>query len=166
LAARLLKPGAALVAFTDIKAINVLWAACEEAGLKPLKTLHWIKPNPGPNMRQNFASAVEAAVFARKPGKILHWSGGGFSLNWFSCPVVTSDRIHETQKPVAVMAWPMRIVTPPGGLVLDPFCGSGSAGAAAIQYGFQFLGMELEETYCERARVRLARQHSQEKLFY
>ena len=49
-----------------------------------------------------------------------------------------------------------RLVTPPGGLVLDPFCGSGSTGKGAVLEGFRFLGIEREAEYVEIARARIA----------
>jgi site-specific DNA-methyltransferase (adenine-specific) len=54
------------------------------------------------------------------------------------------------------MRWLCRLVTPPEGLVLDPFSGSGSTGAAALAEGFRFLGMELSPEYAEIARARLS----------
>jgi DNA modification methylase len=50
---------------------------------------------------------------------------------------------HPTVKSVALMRWLVRLITPPGGLVLDPFAGSGSTGVAALAEGFRFLGIEL-----------------------
>lgn len=52
--------------------------------------------------------------------------------------------IHPTVKPVILMQWLCRLITPPGGMVLDPFAGSGSTGIAAIREGFDFIGIELE----------------------
>lgn len=63
---------------------------------------------------------------------------------------------HPTVKPVALMRWLVRLVTPPGGLVLDPFMGSGTTGIAAAQEGFRFLGMEQDEAYHGIALRRLA----------
>jgi hypothetical protein len=48
-----------------------------------------------------------------------------------------------------------RLVTPPNGLILDPFAGSGSTGVAAIEDGFRFLGIEIDPDYCRIARARL-----------
>lgn len=62
---------------------------------------------------------------------------------------------HPTVKPIKLMRYLCRLVTQPGGTVLDPFCGSGSTGVAALQEGFQFLGIEKEEEYAEIARRRL-----------
>jgi site-specific DNA-methyltransferase (adenine-specific) len=62
---------------------------------------------------------------------------------------------HPTVKPVALMRWLVRLVTPPGGIVLDPFAGSGSTGVAALAEGFRFLGIEQSAEYAEIARARL-----------
>jgi DNA modification methylase len=63
--------------------------------------------------------------------------------------------IHPTVKPIDLMRWLVRLVTPPGGVVLDPFCGSGSTGAAAMLEGRQFLGIERDERYIDIACARL-----------
>ena len=64
--------------------------------------------------------------------------------------------VHPTVKPLAVMRWLCKLITPPGGLILDPFCGSGSTGCAASQLGFRFLGIEREPEYAAIARARVA----------
>lgn len=64
--------------------------------------------------------------------------------------------IHPTVKPTDLMRYLCRLVTPPGGLVLDPFMGSGSTGKAAMLEGFRFVGIELSEEYIEIARARIA----------
>jgi DNA modification methylase len=63
---------------------------------------------------------------------------------------------HPTVKPQALMQYLCRLVTPPGGVVLDPFTGSGSTLLAALREGFCFIGIEQEEKYCEIARRRVA----------
>lgn len=62
---------------------------------------------------------------------------------------------HPTVKSIALMRWLCRLITPPNGLVLDPFSGSGSTGLAALEEGFSFLGFEREEEYVEIARRRI-----------
>lgn len=62
---------------------------------------------------------------------------------------------HPTVKPVALMRWLCRLVTPPKGLVLDPFCGSGTTGIAALAEGFQFIGIERDAAYAAVARARI-----------
>lgn len=63
--------------------------------------------------------------------------------------------IHPTVKPIELMRWLVRLLTPPGGLVLDPFTGSGSTGAAAVLEGARFLGIEREAIYLPIARARI-----------
>jgi DNA modification methylase len=62
---------------------------------------------------------------------------------------------HPTVKPLALMRWLVRLVVPPDGLALDPFCGSGSTGCAALLEGRRFLGIELDPGYAEIARARI-----------
>lgn len=63
---------------------------------------------------------------------------------------------HPTVKPTDLMAYLVRLVTPPGGKVLDPFTGSGSTGKAAVREGFEFVGIELEPPYLAIAEARIA----------
>ena len=65
------------------------------------------------------------------------------------------DNVHPTVKSVVLMRYLCRLITPPKGIVLDCFAGSGSTGVAAIQEGFRFYGAELESRYVEIARRRL-----------
>jgi DNA modification methylase len=62
---------------------------------------------------------------------------------------------HPTVKPTDLMAYLCRLVTPPGGIVLDPFMGSGSTGKAALLEGFRFIGIEREAEYLEIAKQRM-----------
>jgi hypothetical protein len=62
---------------------------------------------------------------------------------------------HPTVKPVDLMQYLCRLVTPPGGTVLDPFMGSGSTGIAALREGFEFIGIEIDASYAEIAEKRI-----------
>ena len=62
---------------------------------------------------------------------------------------------HPTVKPADLMAYLCRLVTPPGGVVLDPFMGSGSTGKAALREGFGFIGCEMSPEYTAIARARI-----------
>jgi site-specific DNA-methyltransferase (adenine-specific) len=68
---------------------------------------------------------------------------------------------HPTVKPTDLMAYLIRLVTPKGGVVLDPFMGSGSTGKAAVREGMNFIGIEREEEYMEIAKTRI--EHEQKK---
>jgi hypothetical protein len=75
--------------------------------------------------------------------------------------VVTEDGTtvaHPTVKPLTLMRWLVRLVTPPGGLVLDTFAGSGTTGEAALLEGFRFLGAEREADYLPLIEARLTKE--------
>lgn len=74
---------------------------------------------------------------------------------------------HPTVKPVALMQYLIRLVTPPGGIVLDPFTGSGSTGKAALLDGYKFIGAELTDEYLPiiENRLRWALDNRGDKLF-
>jgi len=59
-------------------------------------------------------------------------------------------------KPLALMRYLCRLITPPGGIVLDPFAGSGSTLIAALREGFSAIGIEQEAEYVEIAKARIA----------
>jgi site-specific DNA-methyltransferase (adenine-specific) len=62
---------------------------------------------------------------------------------------------HPTVKPVALMTYLCRLITPPNGIVLDPFMGSGSTGISALLEGFRFCGMEQDKSYFDIASARI-----------
>jgi len=153
---RVLKPGGSLVTFTDTKRVETVWNYIEDLGLRPLQMFYWLKSNPPPQPRKNFQSGVEAAIFARKAGKIIYWGGGGASLNYCETAIAMGkDRTkHPTQKHVGVMEYLIRRVCPPGGVVLDPFGGSGTTGVAGLLAGRRVLLIERDPDFysimCER----------------
>lgn len=84
----------------------------------------------------------------------------GSAARFFYCAKASKkDRdegnAHPTVKPADLMAYLCRLVTPPGGIVLDPFMGSGSTGKAAMREGFRFIGCEVSEEYLAIARARI-----------
>ena len=88
----------------------------------------------------------------------LNWSSGDQNPGSFQSP--GTDRAarnhHPTVKPTELMRYLCRLVTPPGGVILDPFMGSGSTGKAAVLEGFRFIGIEREAEYFEIATARVA----------
>lgn len=70
---------------------------------------------------------------------------------------------HNTVKPVGLMRWFIRLVTPKGGLVLDPFTGSGTTGIAALKEGCRFVGIEMDEVFQDIASKRIERWHVDHK---
>lgn len=85
----------------------------------------------------------------------------GSAARFFYCTKTSrKDRgeanTHPTVKPTDLMAYLCRLVTPPGGTVLDPFMGSGSTGKAAMREGFRFIGIEMDADYLAIAEARIA----------
>lgn len=103
----------------------------------------------------------------RKP---LHWSSGEKNPGSFQSAGTdkTSENNHPTVKPTDLMAYLCKLVTPPGGVVLDPFMGSGSTGKACVRDGFQFTGFERDEAYLAISVARITHEHSlprQQRMF-
>ena len=92
------------------------------------------------------------------PTRDLNWSSGTQSPGTFQSPNTNraAQNYHPTVKPTDLMRYLCRLVTPAGGLVLDPFMGSGSTLKAAELEGFSAIGIELDPAYVEIARRRIA----------
>ena len=99
----------------------------------------------------------------RFPANLIH-DGSDLGLGeaarfFYSSKASRSDRgegnTHATVKPTDLMRYLCRLVTPPGGIVLDPFNGSGSTGKAAVLEGFRYLGLELSPEYVAISRARI-----------
>jgi predicted RNA methylase len=91
------------------------------------------------------------------------YNDGGSADRFFYCAKANKaernagleNNIHPTVKPVALMKYLCRLVTPPNGIVLDPFMGSGTTGIAAKVEGFDFIGIEMDAEYLEIAEARI-----------
>jgi len=75
----------------------------------------------------------------------------------------TGHNHHATVKPTSLMQYLCRLITPPNGIILDPFMGSGSTGKAAMLEGFRFIGIEKEHEYFEIAQARILWAYNKEK---
>ena len=82
-----------------------------------------------------------------------------------SKPTQPRANIHPTVKPTDLMAYLIRLVTPKGGVVLDPFMGSGSTGKACAREGMRFVGIEMDEEYMEIAKQRVEHEYDKRKFF-
>lgn len=103
--------------------------------------------------------------FNMKPG--ARRDDHGSAARFFYCAKASRDdrdsgmdagNHHPTVKPTALMRYLCRLVTPPDGLIFDPFMGSGSTGVAARHEGFRFIGVDQDISYCAIAEKRLAQQ--------
>ena len=112
-----------------------------------------------PKIRFKGASTDNIYGTYAQRSEVGHEDFGGAS-RFFYCPKTSKkergeDNTHPTVKPLALMRWLVRLVTPPDGVVLDPFCGSGSTLIAATEEGFGFIGVDVNEEYVDIAQRRL-----------
>ena len=112
--------------------------------------------------KQDSIKAQEDILKGRFPSNVL----GEIALyqKYFYCPKVSKserhiqnqvENNHPTVKPVELMKYLIKLITPPGGIVLDPFNGSGSTGCAAVELGYEYIGCELDPAYVDIAKTRI-----------
>ena len=156
-AARLVAGGGYLATFTARQRVRAVEDEMASAGLTPWQKFYIVKPAPAPTPRPVFMSAVEeCAIGYRGPSR--RWYGGGGTSNaWIG---LTPNRlgvgVHPSQKPLPAMQQLIRALTPPGGLVLDCFCGSGTTGEAALLGGRRVILVERDAGHAATARRRCA----------
>lgn len=158
--ARVVKPSGSVLMFCDWRMVASLQPAIESAGLRFQNLIVWDKEHMG--LGTGFRAQHEM---------ILHYTNGAPQYHDRSISNVLKakrvrgdDREHQTQKPVDLMAKLIRVVCPVGGLVVDPFAGSGSTGVAAIMEGRRFIGSERDPIHVETARKRIADAQAQGSL--
>jgi DNA modification methylase len=89
------------------------------------------------------------------PGQRTERKEGSAGVTAYAGGRGPARNVHPTVKPTDLMRWLVRLVAPPGGVVLDPFMGSGSTGKAAILEGARFVGIDITPEYLEIARRRI-----------
>lgn len=98
-----------------------------------------------------FKSLCPVLLYGKKP------NGNGGSYPTVISSTAVAEKIgHPVPKPLEWMLWVVGLATLPGQCILDPFCGSGTTGVAAIRQGRRFIGIELHPPYADEARERLA----------
>lgn len=147
---RVLKPDSYCVLFCGWSAIGQFSAAWEAAGFKSVGHIVWAKgyTSSARHLQYRHESAwLLAKGCPKAPTKplpdVMRWTYSG-------------NRSHPTEKAVEVIAPLVRAFSQLGDLVLDPFLGSGTTAVAAALAARRYLGVELEERYCELARKRVA----------
>lgn len=151
-ATRVLRPGSPVCLFTDWRQLPTMSDALQAGGLVWRGVFVWDKVHPRPSMGR-FANPAEYVVWGSL-GPMPLREDVGCLPGIVSHRAKSSDRHHQTGKPVEVMRALVR-VCPPGGLVLDPFAGSASTGVAALLEGRDFAGVEKSEHYHAIAKKRL-----------
>jgi site-specific DNA-methyltransferase (adenine-specific) len=158
---RVVKPGGVAAVFTDWRQIALTIGSLQSGGWVYRGIANWHKPNARP-IRGRYNNTCEYVVWGTSGPRSLD-ALGPTSLPglWTECAPL--NREHMTQKPLGVMCGLVEIV-PPGGIVLDPFAGSGTTGVACVQKGRSFIGIEREAAYVDIARRRIADAQAQTTL--
>lgn len=147
----------------DAEGVRPWVDAIERAGLEHVRVGAWIKENCSPQFSGDRPGTGFEAVCIAHPSGRKRWNGGGKAAIW-TTPVVNSgrvERLHTTQKPIALMEALTRDFTDPGETILDPFAGSGTTGVAAIRLGRHFIGWEQDAKYHAAATKRLSETREQ-----
>jgi modification methylase len=175
-ARRLMTPSATIWVIGSYHNIFRVGTILQDLGFWILNDVVWRKTNPMPNFRgRRFTNAHETMIWAaRDPG------AKGYTFNYEALKAGNEDvqvrsdwtlslctgeerlkgrdgkKLHPTQKPEALLARVILSASRPGDLVLDPFSGTGTTGAAAKRLGRQFIGIERDPAYAVAAEARLA----------
>lgn len=174
-ARRLLKPGGAIWTIGSYHNVFRLGAELQNQGFWILNDVVWRKSNPMPNFRgTRLTNAHETLIWASKA------EGARYTFNYealkslnegtqmrsdWMLPIcqgaerlrdAAGEKIHPTQKPEALLQRILIGTTNPGDVVLDPFFGTGTTGAAARRLGRHFIGIEREAAYREAAHARIS----------
>src|SRR3954451_23666196 len=175
-ARRVMKPSATIWVIGSYHNIFRVGTILQDLGFWVLNDVMWRKTNPMPNFRgRRFTNAHETLIWAaREPG------AKGYTFNYealkagnedvqvrsdWTIPLCTGEerlkgrdgkKVHPTQKPEALLARVILSSSRPGDLVLDPFSGTGTTGAAAKRLGRDFIGIERDAAYAAAAEARIA----------
>jgi site-specific DNA-methyltransferase (adenine-specific) len=148
--ARVLRDNRYMILFCGWRAIDQFSAAWTQAGLRAVGQIFWSKNYTSSTWHtecRHESAWLLAKGFPAKPADpisdVQEWS-------------YTGNRAHPTEKSVDILAPLVRAYSKPGDVVLDPFSGSGSTSVAAALNGRRYIEIELEESYCQYARHRLA----------
>jgi site-specific DNA-methyltransferase (adenine-specific) len=135
----------------------------EATGAKYKRAMVWVKPDAMPQFNGQGPSVGHEMMVSAWYGKgHSKWNGGGKPGTFIYSKNAPGGAEHPTQKPVALLVWCIQQArVPAGGLILDPYMGSGTTGVAAVRMGHRFCGIEIEPRYfdtaCRRIAAELAR---------
>lgn len=145
-----------ILVFCDYHHVSAWGESIEAAGGRWPRVGYWVKTNPMPQMTGDRpALGAEAIVIGHALGEgRMTWNGGGRAAIWRGGSERGEGR-HPTQKPAWLMQALAGLFAPAGGLVLDPYCGSGSTGVGALSPE-RFSGEVPLETHCAKCAQRRA----------
>ncbi len=166
---RVLKPEGTMWISGTYHSIFLCGFALPKQNWHTLNDITWYKPNAAPNLAcRMFTASHETLIWARKEKDARHYfdynamksskseddifkkDGKQMRSVWALPTPGKKEKAfgkHPTQKPVALLERIILAACPENGIVLDPFCGSGTTGVAAIKHGRQFIGIDMNESY-------------------
>jgi modification methylase len=175
-ARRLLKPNGTIWVIGSYHNVFRMGTQLQDLGYWILNDVIWRKSNPMPNFKgRRFTNAHETLIWAAKG------ANAKYRFNYDSLKVMNDDlqmrsdwefplctggerlkdaegkKVHPTQKPEALLARIIHACTVPGDIILDPFFGTGTTGAAAKRLGRNFIGIERDTDYIKAAKSRIAK---------
>lgn len=135
--------------------------AMQMLGFKLLNDIVWYKRNPPPNLScRYFTHSTEILIWAARDERSRHYfnyslmkkynRGKQMQSMWAILPPRACEKQcgkHPTQKPLELLERIILASSRPGDIILDPFCGSGTTGVAAVRHGRRFIGIELDPEY-------------------
>lgn len=174
---RVLRPDGTIAISGTYHSIYQCGFLLQELGCRIINDLAWFKPNGAPALAgRNFTASHETIIWASKSKKAKHTFNYEVSKSWEAAndkllnpgkqmrsvwSIATTPKRektfghHPTQKPLELLMRLVAICTKKGDLVLDPFCGSGTTGVAAITLSRKFVGIDLDRGHLELARRRI-----------
>lgn len=174
---RVLRPDGTIAISGTYHSIYQCGFVLQEQGCRIINDLAWFKPNGAPALAgRNFTASHETVVWASKSRKAKHTFNYALSKTWsapkdkllnpgkqmrsvWSIPSTPKREKafgpHPTQKPLELLMRLVALCTREGDVILDPFCGSGTTGVAAITLGRKFVGIDLDKDHLELARRRI-----------
>ncbi len=177
---KVLKPNGSIWISGTFHNIFSVGLALEQEGFKIINNITWQKTNPPPNLAcRCFTHSTETIIWAQKNEKksrhyfnypLMKEMNGGKQMKdvWTGSLTKPSEKKfgkHPTQKPEYLLDRIVKASTEPGYVVLDPFCGSGTTGVAALNNGCQFIGIDNVEEYLDICKQRLEGLSYEQQIF-
>ncbi len=167
---RVLKPNGTIWVSGTYHVIYSIGFVLQTLEYRILNDVCWFKPNASPNLSgRYFTASHETLIWAARDRSSRHTfnyedmraENGGLQMRsmWPIHSTPQGEKVHgkhPTQKPLTLLRRIIRASSKPGDLVLDPFCGSGTTGVAALELGRRFIGIDTSEEYLELAEKRMS----------
>ena len=131
-----------VLVFSDFESATWWRLSMEAAALDYVRTGLWQKLRATPQFTGDRPAVAAEAITIMHPQGRKRWNGGGKHAIWPAPVVQGASRLHTTEKPIELMKALIEDFTDENDLVIDPFCGSGTTGAACLYLGRRFIGCD------------------------